>query len=37
MSTIQNCNKIYVLENGKVKEEGAFDELNRPGGYFDNK
>jgi ABC-type multidrug transport system fused ATPase/permease subunit len=37
MSTIQNCNKIFVLEDGKVKEEGAFDELNKPGGYFANK
>lgn len=24
MSTIEKCDKIFVLENGKVKEEGAF-------------
>jgi len=34
MSTIQNCSKIFVLEDGKVKEEGGFDELKGKGGYF---
>jgi len=37
MSTIQNCNKIFVLEDGRVKEEGNFAELNKAGGYFANK
>lgn len=27
MSTIEGCDKIFVLENGKVKEEGAFAAL----------
>ena len=34
MSTIQKCEKIYVLENGKVLEEGGFSELQQKGGYF---
>jgi len=27
MSTIENCNKIFVLESGTLKEEGNFEEL----------
>lgn len=34
MSTIENCNKIFVLENGKVSEEGGFNELKGKGGLF---
>lgn len=34
MSTIEKCSKIYVLEDGKVKEEGAFQELKAKGGAF---
>ena len=34
MSTIENCDKIFVLDSGKVKEEGNFDELKNKGGYF---
>ncbi len=34
MSTIQNCQKIFVLEEGKVKEEGGFEELKQKGGLF---
>ena len=34
MSTIEKCDKIFVLENGKVIEEGAFNELKTKGGYF---
>jgi len=34
MSTIQNCEKIFVLEEGKVAEEGGFEELKQKGGYF---
>eukprot|EP00355_Strombidium_rassoulzadegani_P005981 CAMPEP_0168618914 /NCGR_PEP_ID=MMETSP0449_2-20121227/6324_1 /TAXON_ID=1082188 /ORGANISM="Strombidium rassoulzadegani, Strain ras09" /LENGTH=263 /DNA_ID=CAMNT_0008659817 /DNA_START=117 /DNA_END=908 /DNA_ORIENTATION=+ len=37
MSTIQNCNKIFVLEDGKVKEEGNFEELRQGDGYFAHK
>ena len=34
MSTIEKCDKIFVLENGKVLEEGGFDELKEKGGFF---
>ena len=37
MSTIEKCNKIFVLENGKVAEEGGFEELKgKDGGFFSN-
>ena len=36
MSTIEKCDKIFVLENGKVKEEGKFQDLKNSGGYFSN-
>ena len=26
-STVKNCDRIYLLENGKLKEQGTFDEL----------
>lgn len=34
MSTIERCSKIYVLEHGKVAEEGDFNQLNSQGGKF---
>lgn len=34
MSTIEKCSKIFVLEDGKVKEEGAFNDLKAAGGAF---
>ena len=34
LSTIEKCDKIFVLEDGKVKEEGAFNELKNRGGLF---
>ena len=34
MSTIEGCDKIFVLENGVVKEEGGFKELQNQGGLF---
>jgi len=38
MSTIEACEKIYVLDQGKVLEEGGIDELrNKQGGFFANK
>jgi ABC-type multidrug transport system fused ATPase/permease subunit len=37
MSTIEKCKKLFVLENGKVAEEGGFDELKGiDGGFFSN-
>lgn len=34
MSTIEKCSKIFVLEEGKVKEEGNFNDLKNAGGAF---
>lgn len=34
LSTIEKCEKIFVLENGKVIEEGAFSDLKNKGGVF---
>lgn len=34
MSTIERCSKIFVLEHGKVAEEGNFIDLKQAGGRF---
>jgi len=34
MSTIERCSKIYVLEHGRVAEEGSFNDLKQSGGKF---
>jgi len=34
MSTIEKCSKIFVLEEGRVKEEGNFADLKSKGGAF---
>lgn len=34
MSTIEKCDKIFVLESGKLIEEGNFTELQGAGGFF---
>lgn len=34
MSTIEKCDKIFVLESGKLSEEGGFNELKERGGLF---
>ena len=34
MSTIERCSKIFVLEHGKVAEEGNFNDLKQGGGKF---
>jgi ATP-binding cassette subfamily C protein len=34
LSTIQNADRIYVMEGGRVVEEGSYDELIRRGGTF---
>jgi ABC-type multidrug transport system fused ATPase/permease subunit len=34
LTTIEKCDKIFVLENGKVVEEGGFSELKQKGGFF---
>ena len=28
------CNKIFVLDEGKIKQQGSFDELRNSPGYF---
>lgn len=34
LSTIQNCSRIVVLENGKIVEDGTYDELIALNGKF---
>jgi ABC-type bacteriocin/lantibiotic exporter with double-glycine peptidase domain len=34
MSTIRQCNRIFVLNGGRVAEEGSYDELMAKGGLF---
>lgn len=34
MSTIERCSKIFVLEHGKVAEEGNINDLKQGGGKF---
>jgi ABC-type multidrug transport system fused ATPase/permease subunit len=29
LSTIKNCDLVYVLDNGSVIEQGSYDELSR--------
>ena len=36
LSTIKNCDRILVLEDGKIKEEGTYDELIKQNGLFAN-
>jgi ATP-binding cassette subfamily C protein len=34
LSTLQNADKIYVMDRGQVVEEGTFDTLLAAGGLF---
>ena len=34
LTTLKNCDRIIVLNNGKIEEEGKFDELIDNGGMF---
>ena len=34
LSTIKNCNRILVLDKGKVIEDGTYEQLMANGGYF---
>lgn len=34
LSTIRDCNRIIVLDKGRIAEDGTFDELLKKGGLF---
>ncbi|MCR5295211.1 MAG: ATP-binding cassette domain-containing protein, partial [Lachnospiraceae bacterium] len=34
LSTIRHCNRILVMDNGRIIEEGKYDELIEKGGFF---
>ena len=34
LSTIRNCDRILLIENGKIAEEGTYEELIEKGGSF---
>ena len=34
LSTIKNCDRILVLDQGKIIEDGSYDELIEKGGFF---
>ena len=34
LSTIRHCDRILVLEGGRIIEDGSYDELLEKGGYF---
>jgi ABC-type multidrug transport system fused ATPase/permease subunit len=35
LSTVEKCDRVVVLEGGRLVEEGKFDELKqKDGGYF---
>ena len=34
LSTIKNCDRILVLNQGKILEEGTYDSLIEKNGYF---
>ena len=36
LSTIKQCDRIIVLEQGRIAEDGSYDELIKRGGVFAN-
>ena len=34
LSTIRHCERILVLDEGRIVEDGTYDELIEKGGYF---
>jgi len=37
LTTVEKCNRLAVIDDGKIVEEGTFDDLkNKDGGVFSN-
>ena len=36
LSTVQNCDRLYLLENGRLMAEGTYDSLSRESKLFQN-
>ena len=34
LSTVRNCDRILVLDNGKIAEEGSYESLMAKNGLF---
>lgn len=34
LSTVKNCDRIIVLKDGHIEEQGKYEELLEKGGYF---
>jgi ABC-type multidrug transport system fused ATPase/permease subunit len=34
MTTIEKCDKVFLLEEGRVRESGSFNDLLNSGGAF---
>ena len=34
LSTIKNCDRILVIDEGKIVEDGKYDDLIAAGGFF---
>ena len=34
LSTVKDCDRIVVLDGGRIIEEGTYDELTNKGGFF---
>lgn len=34
MTTIEKCDKVFLLEEGQVRESGSFNDLLNSGGAF---
>jgi len=34
LTTVMNCDRLYMMQNGKIVSEGSYDELLKTSGYF---